>query len=586
MNTQALQQVLGLIKSGQYPRAKAELLRHMKVAQRDPQVLNALAVVNAYMTDFASAEYYALAATKAAPQSGAVWSTLANVHAQMGKATEAAAAYERALELDPRDSASWLGRSTLEQHAGEFARSEAILRKGLEACGPTETLMSALAGVVADSGRADEGFVLLERAIEAAPRSLELRSLACNISMSSCHLGPAEIGAVHRAYGEVLQREYPAPLVRYQQPRQPKTKLRVGLVSSDLRRHSVAYFIEPFLRHADRERCEVLVYCNQVKSDDVTRRLRGMVEAWRDVAGMSDPELSQQIYGDQIDVLVDLNGHTAANRLGVFHNKPAPVQLTYLGYPGSTGLRSIDGRIVDEVTDPPGMTESQHTETLLRLGRCFLCYVPPEVAPAPAAPEAAHCTFGTFNALHKISDVSLELWARVLETVPRSRLLIKSPKGGREEAGIRVVERASRCGIDTSRIAVQPAIPDFQEHLRMYSQVDVVLDAFPYNGTTTTCEALYMGVPVVSLAGRSHVSRVGASLLRATGCDMWVAHDREAYVSIATELGTDLASTRGLRQTLRSRMQAQRICDQQEYSRAMVDAIHRAWQWWCEGEER
>jgi protein O-GlcNAc transferase len=581
MKPQEEQQILALIRAGQFTRAKAELMRSIKDVQRSPVLLNALAVVNARLGDLQSSLYYAQAAVKHAPSSAAVWSTLANVQSQLGNILQAAQAYERSLQLDPQDANSWLGRAVLEQQQGEFGKSEEILRKGLSACGTHEVMTHALLNSVADSGRADEALDLAREALEQFSHSPGLRSQACNISISSSRASPQEVWYFHQSFGELLQIGFPPPVVSYLQPRQSKQRLRVGFVSSDLRRHSVACFIDPLFRHADRARCELVAYFNHHQSDAVTQRLRSLVPLWRDVAALSDPELAQQIYKDQIDVLVDLNGHTSGDRLGVFHNKPAPIQLTYLGYPGTTGLASMDGRIVDQITDPPGMTDYFHSEKLIRLDRCFLCFVPPENAPEPSAPEGAICTFGSFNSLHKISDASLQLWSRVLASIPDSKLLIKSPKCGAAEAGSRVLERAVAAGIDPARISIHPPLSDFHAHLNMYGQVDVILDTTPYNGTTTTCEALYMGVPVVTLPGGMHAARVGSSLLQALGHPEWIAETEFDFVRIACELATNLSEMRRDRAAIRRQLLASSLCDQVSYAAAMVEAFHQAWDWWC-----
>ncbi len=337
----------------------------------------------------------------------------------------------------------------------------------------------------------------------------------------------------HREFGRLHDRPPNPPRV----DTTPDRPLVIGVLSADLRTHSVAFFAEPLLRHVPSWATLKVFSLAATPNDQLTRRFQGLANQWIDAKAMDDVALNKAIRAQQIDVLIELQGHTGGNRLLALADKPAPVIITALGYPNTTGLPSIDWRLVDSITDPPG-SESLCTERLLRLDPCFLCYSPPTDAPEPALPPpSAPLTFGSFNALSKISAATIELWARVLAAVPDSRLLLKTHALSDPSARNNLMERLADAGISRDRVDVVPHTPTIREHLEVYSRIHVALDTTPYNGTTTTCEALWLGVPVVCLAGDRHASRVSASLLAAIGRPDLVARSKDDYVATARSIG-------------------------------------------------
>ena len=462
-----------------------------------------------------------------------------------------------------------------------------ILKRGLSVAGEHETLFVALVAALNNTGNPEQAMELCRGAQEKFPDSLELASLACNTSHNIHRLGREEVFQIHRHYGEILCRKYPPPNVKYENTPDASRKLRIGFVSSDLRRHSVAFFIEPLLACLDSDQFHIVVYSTSRETDTVTERLQPLVAMWRDVPSLTDAQLAQRIYADQIDILVDLHGHTQGHRLGVFHNKPAPVQLTYLGYPNTSGLTSIDYRIVDAHTDPKGLTEQFHTEQLLRVDSGFLCYTPPQQADLPALESSSErpATFGCFNALHKLSEYSIRLWSQLLTEVPNSRMLIKCPVGSQSLVSNRMVREFSKCGIDPSRIEIMPPQKALRGHLAAYLKMDIALDPFPYCGTTTTCEALFMGVPVVSLAGDTHISRVGASILSAAGCPQWIARTDDEFVTIAAKCVRERDGNAMRREELRTQIMGSQLCDRERFGREMARVFRSAWVTWCKHAE-
>ncbi|MBM3522696.1 MAG: tetratricopeptide repeat protein [Alphaproteobacteria bacterium] len=351
-------------------------------------------------------------------------------------------------------------------------------------------------------------------------------------------------------------------------------RLRVGYVSGDFRAHPVANFALPLLSRHDRRRFEVFAYSTVVTPDAITRRFQD-VSRWEDISTMSDEAIVARIREDRIDVLVDLAGLTAHARLNVFRRRAAPIQATYLGFAGTTGLSCFDARIVDRWTDPPGMTEAGFVETLLRLDRPFLCYDPlVDVAAAPDVPVAkrGHVTFGSFNHFAKITPDLLAAWQRILVRVPGARLRLKANTSNDAVIVADLKRMIARAGMATDRVDVIPPTAEKIDHLRCYDDIDVALDTHPYGGTTTTCEALWMGVPVVSWAGRTHASRVGLSLLNAVGLEGIVAHDAPGYVDAAVSLAGDRPRLQELRSTLRARVAASPLGDVEGLCRAIEGA--------------
>lgn len=363
----------------------------------------------------------------------------------------------------------------------------------------------------------------------------------------------------------------------------PDRRLRVGYVSADFCIHSVSNFLLPLLANHSAEEIEIACYSNTERQDEVTRRLQTLARLWRDIRNMSDDEVARLIRGDQIDILVDLSGHTARGRLRVFGRRAAPLQLTYLGYPDTSGLPTMDYRLTDAWADPPGQ-EAFHTERLIRLPGGFLCYAPLfDAPPASPPPRLANgfVTFGSFNNLAKVNMGVLRCWAEILASVPGARLLLKT-KSFFDPSLIEYFRgRLAACGMASESVELRPWAIHPKDHLLQYQEIDIALDTFPYNGTTTTCEALWMGVPVITLAGEIHAGRVGVSLLSSLGLGELIAQNAGDYVAIASRLAQDSRCLTELRSTLRHRMQHSRLCDGKAFAQEVEQAYRTIWRDWC-----
>ncbi len=411
------------------------------------------------------------------------------------------------------------------------------------------------------------------------PLLLEASVYAMNVADG---VGGSESLVMHRRLAAAACPPVSRAPSSFARDRDPARSLRVGFLSCDFKHHSCAYFLEGPLAAFDRSRITPILYSTTRGQDEVTQRFRDICE-FRDFVGVSAPDMAAAIDHDKIDILLDLCGWTARSHMKFLAQRVAPIQIAYLGYPNTTALPAMDFRIVDAITDPPG-SESHSSERLIRLDRCFICFRPdpawPVVAPPPFERDGV-ITFGSFNHIKKVGERAIELWGDILSRVPRSRLLLKSLDMP-DAVAAEIRQRMAAAGIDASRIDVVAYQPDRHQHIAVYERVDIAVDSFPYNGTTTTCEALWMGVPVVTLAGDQHRSRVGASLLTCIGLPELVASDEAAYVDIATALASDLSRVRSYRESIRSRMAASPLLDAASMASALERAMRQAWIAFCQ----
>lgn len=436
----------------------------------------------------------------------------------------------------------------------------------------------ALGHVLNGQGAVEAAVASFRHSLDLDPSSSLVRS---NLLMTLCYspdIAPEDLFAEHKRFGEIHEPQTPpAP---HAHARDSNKRLRVGYVSPDFRTHSVSYFFEPVLAAHDPAQVETYLYANLLHGDAVTERLKGMADRWRDIRGLSDAEAEALIRQDGIDILVDLAGHSADNRLLLMARKPAPIQGTWIGYPNTTGLRNIDFRLTDVIADPPGACDGWHTEKLVRLDGGFLCFRPPEEAPdiEPIKPRAfGQAIFGSFNNQAKVSRVCVELWAIILKELPESMLVIKNRSMDDPRARSQILEHFEEQGIDPARVKTVGRIPGRGGHLAAYNLVDVALDTHPYSGTATTCESLWMGTPVVTLAGATHVSRVSASILARVGLDDLVATKSEDYVLKAVTLALDHQRLSALRQSLRPSLEASSLLDAKRLAGEVEEAYRRLW---------
>jgi predicted O-linked N-acetylglucosamine transferase (SPINDLY family) len=497
---------------------------------------------------------------------------------------EAATELDAALRLDPGNVKALNNYGNLMMTLHQPARAETFYRAALQSSGADVEVLSNLGNVLRKQAKIQDAISCYRRVLDIKPQAWPVHSnllLALNSHpRADDGLLAEHVEWAHRHAAPL----YPTTPLFRQRDRTPNRPLRIGYVSPDFRRHSVAYFFQNILAFHDREQADVFCYSNLARGDDVTEWLRGRAAHWRDIADWSDERVTAQVREDQVDVLVDLAGHTGGHRLLIFARRAAPVQATYLGYPNTTGLATMDYRITDAIADPPGLTESHYTERLMRLDGGFACYKPPETDIEPrssAEGAAAPALFGSLNNLAKVTPEIIATWAAILEEVPKSRILLKAD--GLDDQGTRrtFIEMFERRGIESHRVQLQGYDPSLHAHLQTYHGIDVALDTFPYNGTTTTCEALWMGVPVITLAGRAHVSRVGASILERVGLKELAASNEAAYHAAAVDLGRNAAKRRELCASLRGRLIRSPLADAPPFVRGLELAYRSMWKLWC-----
>jgi predicted O-linked N-acetylglucosamine transferase (SPINDLY family) len=631
---------LALRERGQFDAAVAAAKRALAIQANSSQALIHLSAALAALRNWDEALAAARKAANAHPSSGAVFFNLGKIASDAGRHDEAEIAFARAIALEPR---RWLSHHNLGVARTILGKRQAARDSYLAALAiepnfaPTHCHLGC---VLYDEGRIGEaearhreaarlqpdfadahvnlGTALhqLGRLEEAQAATLQGLGLKCGVEMSApgamgvvenlrqfssidanaapilsnllvyMHYDPRvsnfDLIAAARRYGEMLT---VAPFAaRFANDRAPARRLRVGYVSADFRWHAVGYFLVGVLEARDPEAIEIFLYGNNARSDHFTARLRAAADHWRDIAGLSDASAATLIREDAIDILVDLSGHTAGNRLPLFASRPAPVQASWLGYFGATGVPDIDYLLMDKYAAPDAGA-GDYPEAIVRLPRGRFCYTPPNEAPEPAGPPSLtqrFVTYGSFNNIAKVNDAVVALWAELLRADPTSRLVLKWRTLGEPPTRDRLRDAFAAHGVAPERLDLRGASPHV-EMLAQYGEIDVALDPFPFGGGLTTCEALWMGVPVVTWPGDRPASCQTQGFLDAIGLGECVANSANDYIARATALGVDGPRLSELRRSLRGRMAASSACDGSRFARALEAAFARMWRTWAEG---
>jgi protein O-GlcNAc transferase len=487
--------------------------------------------------------------------------------------------FERVIELEGNDPQHLANAAEANRRADHCQRAVELIDRALALAPGNPEFLQIRVLALEGCFFPDEALAVCEQALRLNPDSDRLHTT--HLRMLNCAgADPLLILEAHREWARRFSGAPAAPLP-HANPPTPGRRLRLGYVSGDFRRHAASDFILPLLECHDRGQFEIYCYSNTPKPDDVTRLCQQLVAHWRDITALSDEAAEQLIRADRIDLLVDLSGHTTGNRLNLFARKPAPVQLTYLGYPGTTGMPQMDYRITDGYTDPPGDSDGYYVERLLRVPHSLWCYRPPQGMPEPApAPllQSGQVTFGSLNSFVKLRPGTIALWSRLLLQVPGARLLMAGVSAS--EARERVLQEFARYGVPAESITICPHLAR-DEFWALHGQIDIALDSFPYNGGATTCATLWLGVPVVSMAGSLFQSRAGLSVLAALGLPELVAGDVDDFLRIAGALANDPRRVAELHATLRNRMRDSPLGDCAAYTLALERLYRTAWQQWC-----
>jgi protein O-GlcNAc transferase len=510
---------------------------------------------------------------------------IAQVHNNLGflryqqrRLKEAVAHFQQALRINPNSAETHNNLGLALTDLGDIDLALTHCRKAIELRPDFALAHSNLGHFLLKQGRPDLALPSFREALRLQPDLATAQSNYLFCLNYNPQLDPDAVFAEHRRWGEVTEsRITPRPLAP---DASPERRLRVGYLSPDLRSHPLARYLEPVLAHHDQAQVETFCYAEVAVPDAVTKRLQGLANNWRWTWCLSDTQVAEQIRGDRIEILVDLAGHTAGNRLGIFAHKPAPVQATWLGYMNTTGLKTVDYRLSDNVLDPPGQPV-RDSEEVVRLPGGFCCFAPPvdapPVGPLPA-PRRGHLTFGSLHSLFKLNPKVFDLWCQLLHALPTSRMLMfRDTLTGSAQDYIR--GQFGQRGITPERLDLRQgsAAPGY---LAVYNEIDVSLDAFPFTGGVTTCESLWMGVPVLSMCGVRPAGRNAAALLASSGLNDWIVNTAEEYIALGVRAGNELDRLAALRAGLRDRMMAT-ICDSRRFTRELEDAYRAMWRRRC-----
>ncbi|KAF8397927.1 hypothetical protein HHK36_016853 [Tetracentron sinense] len=496
--------------------------------------------------------------------------------------------YQLALSIKPNFSQSLNNLGVVYTVQGKMDAAASMIEKAIVANPTYAEAYNNLGVLYRDAGNISLAIEAYEQCLKIDPDS---RNAGQNRLLAMNYINEGnddKLFEAHRDWGRRFMRLY-QQYTSWDNSKDPERPLVVGYVSPDYFTHSVSYFIEAPLVYHDYQNYKVVVYSAVVKADAKTNRFREKVlkkgGLWRDIYGIDEKKVVSMVREDKVDILVELTGHTANNRLGMMACRPAPVQATWIGYPNTTGLPAIDYRISDSLADPPD-TSQKHIEELVRLPECFLCYTPsPEAGPVSPTPALSNgfITFGSFNNLAKITPKVLQVWARILCAVPNSRLVVKCKPFCCDSVRLRFLSTLEQLGLESLRVDLLPLILLNHDHLQAYSLMDISLDTFPYAGTTTTCESLYMGVPCITMAGSVHAHNVGVSLIGKVGLGHLIAKNEDEYVQLALQMASDITALSNLRMSLRDLMSKSPVCDGPNFIIGLESTYRDIWRRYCRG---
>lgn len=503
---------------------------------------------------------------------------LGNAQIALGKPTEAVDCFKRVLAIEPGNAVAYCNLGNAQVELGELNEAIDCFRRTLVINPKFSAALNNLANAQCDLGQLGNAIESIRQALKIDPDfTAAFSSLLFLQNYSAAHLSPSFLEEAHQ-YGRMVAKRVVSPFTSWRCAAVPK-RLRVGVVSGDLRAHPVGYFLEGLLAQIDSTKVELIAYSTHSRCDELTDRIKPLFSCYKPLFGQSDQEAAELIHADAVHVLIDLSGHSIHNRLPVFAWKPAPVQVSWLGYFATTGVKEIDYLLADKV-GVPTTRHDDFSEAIWYLPDTRLCFTPPEgdaaVATLPAL-QKGFITFGCFQVLAKVSDDVLETWAKVLTALPGARLRWQCKQFASPDVIEKVSQRLQRCGVDLGRVDLCGAVSRM-EYLMAHAEVDMILDTFPYPGGTTTCEALWMGVPTLTLAGETLLAKQGESINRACGLNEWVVESTAEYIDKAVTLASDLPLLATLRSELREKITLSPLFDSARFARGLEDALWGMWQ--------
>ena len=572
----------GMLQAGGHTEQALAQFNKLAISHPDsPQVECAIGAGHQAMGNHTAAMACYLKAVELSPNFAEPHYNLGTLLQSAGNDADAARAYKRATELQPRLGPAWSNLAnalvglTLPDEAAEAAR------KAQELQPRSHSVMGNLAAALQLQGDMHGAIAAYRAAVELHPGDFPNHSNLLYTLNFSPDIQPQSLYEEHLRWARQHAESLTAAASPHTRAREPEKRLRVGYVSAHFKTHAVAFFLEPLIAGHDRAQVELFCYSDVLQPDEATAQFQTLADAWRDVAGLTDDEVAAMIRADQIDILVDAAGHIGGNRLLVFARKPAPVQVTYLGYQNTTGMTAMDYRLTDAHADPPGTTDRYYTEKLVRLPEAFFVFKPsadaPPVGTLPAE-RNGFVTFGSLNNIPKLTPQNFRIWGAVLARVPNSRLTVLGYERGVFEREVRAM--LAREGIDGNRVQVVGKRPR-RDYLELHNEIDLALDSFPFNGHTTVCDALWMGVPSIMLEGDCYASRFGGSTLLGVGLGELIARSDGDYVELAVTLAENRERLGELRRTLRDRFAASPLVDARRFATQVEQAYREMWRAWC-----
>jgi protein O-GlcNAc transferase len=579
----AIKSAINCLEAGNLQQAEHEFKEILKVQPNNVSALHFIGVIYYQRKDYNTSIEYIRKAIHFGPNYVDAYNNLGIVLQEAGQIDLAIACYQKATELNPHFVRAYHNLGTALKEKWQIDEAIIHYQKALQLDPEFAEAYNSLGDALQDQGKLEEAEKCYRHALKIIPSPTYYDNLLFLMNYDPRYNAQAVL-AEHKKFADLFEEPLRSSRVVPGNDRTISRRLKIGYVSPDFRKHSVAYFIEPVLAAHIRQQFEIFCYSDVPREDEVTMRIRANTDHWQSITGISDEKVAAIMREDGIDILIDLAGHSAHNRLLVFARKPAPVQASWIGYPNTTGLSSMDYRFVDGYTDPPGLTDPFYTEELIRLPGSFLCYQAdtdsPIVEELPAI-KSGHITFGSFNYFTKVSPDIVALWTAIMNAIPDSRLVMKSRNFSDRTTCKYAMSLFAKNDIAPERIELLPIKPSFAEHLGIYNRIDIALDTFPYNGTTTTFEALWMGVPVVTLSGNTHESRVGMSILSNIGLTDFIAHTDEEYIEIAVTTAKNTSFLKILRESLRERMTYSTLCDKNKFTKNLEHTYRQIWNKWC-----
>lgn len=509
--------------------------------------------------------------------SAAVYNNLAVACREAGLTQEATAAFQQAIALAPQRIETRLNYANLLREEGNLDNAITVYREALKLNPGFAPGLSNLGAALQDAGQVSEAIECYRRAIEIDPTTLVAHSNLLYAMHFDPRFDAQTILAEHRRWNQIHAQPLKSQIRPHENDRSRDRPLRIGYVSAHFHDHVIGRFMHPLLRSHDPSQFQTFCYSD---TTGMPPHWQSIATTWRSIRQLSDEQLAELVRHDRIDILVDLNLHMSGSRLLAFARKPAPVQVTYLAYCSTSGLDAINDRLTDPHLDPPGETDALYSERSVRLPETYWCYEPIGQLPEPGSLPASSngfITFGSFNHFAKVSELAVRLWAKLLRQIPNSRLILHSRPGSHRQ---RLTQLLASQSVDPACVTFTGFVPAPQ-YFEQYRQIDIALDPFPYAGGTTTCDALWMGVPVVTLRGRTAVGRGGVSILSNIGLPQLIAADEDQYLRIATGLAADFPRLKTLRSSLRDRMKSSPLTNAPRFAKNVEAAFREMWRGWC-----